>query len=71
MRCRLEYGRIIDVEPVQTIKIDREQAVERLARENLGLVKPGEIVLLIREPEAEVEADFPDPSPQEPRVTNP
>ncbi len=46
-------------------------AVERLARENLGLVKPDEIVLLIREPEAEVEADFPDPSPQEPRVTNP
>jgi cell division protein FtsB len=26
-------------------------AVERLARENLGLVKPGEIVLLIREAE--------------------
>ncbi len=29
-------------------------AVERLARENLALVKPGEIVLLIRETEAEV-----------------
>jgi cell division protein FtsB len=26
-------------------------AVERLARENLGLVKPGEVVLLIRETE--------------------
>ena len=30
-------------------------AVERLARENLALVKPGEIVLLIREPEVDTE----------------
>ena len=39
-------------------------AVERLARENLGLVKPGEIVLLIRETEAEVDTELADPTGQ-------
>jgi cell division protein FtsB len=38
-------------------------AVERLARENLGLVKPGEIVLLVRSEEP----SSPAPSRQTPR----
>jgi cell division protein FtsB len=55
-------------------------AVERLARENIGLVKPGELVLLIQEP-ADVNNALPEPigdadpstqaTSQEPLATTP
>ncbi len=43
---RAENQRIL--EEIRSLKTS-PMAVERLARENLGLVKPGEVVLLIRE----------------------
>ena len=45
---RAENQRIL--EEIHSLKTS-PLAVERLARENLGLVKPGEVVLLIRETE--------------------
>jgi len=47
-------------------------AVERLARENLGLVKPGEIVLLIRDTEDDnggTRPELAETTPKEPRTS--
>jgi cell division protein FtsB len=47
---RLENGRLAD--QIRALRTD-PRAIERLAREELGLARPGETVFLIREPEAE------------------
>lgn len=47
-------------------------AVERLARENLGLVKPGEIVLMIRDTEDDnggARPEVAETTPKEPRTS--